>query len=154
MILIPRNRAESDVATRWLKERLPDGFYCSDNCVNIVFYNDSKITAVLNLDEITRYNAVWSVASEDPRQWTKGLIRHLFDKYIWGPPLSLHRLTALVESTNKRSLRTTEAVGFKKEGELRELYGPGTTVILYGLLKSDFMEKWYEQRWRRSNLLP
>lgn len=152
MIITPRSREENSVATRWLKERLPDGFYCSNDCVNIIFYNNGKITAVLNLDEITQYNAVWSVASEDPGQWTKGLITHVFDTYIWGPPLNLIRLTALVESTNKRSLRTTEAVGFKKEGELRNLYGHGTKVILYGLLKEDFTEKWHEQGRRRHNL--
>ena len=55
--------------------------------------------------------------------------------------LALHRLEADVDPRNARSIRALEAVGFQREGHLRERYhlaGELQDAVLYGLLRREW----------------
>lgn len=154
MVISPRNTEDHAAVVKWLKQRIGPEFSPSDKSVSwaVVDVENASIKAGFLLDNITKYNATINLASdvEDKTFWSNDMVVSIFEKYIWGPPLELIRMTALVESTNKRSIITLQRLGFLKEGESKDLHGPGTVVEIYGLLKADYMEQWHgRQGWWR-----
>jgi ribosomal-protein-alanine N-acetyltransferase len=82
----------------------------------------------------------------DPRYWGKGLmteamtaiIQYAFDK------MKVNRIEALVSPRNKHSLGLVKALGFRKEGVLREhdfYAGKFTDDFLFALLKRDWRHR-------------
>lgn len=66
----------------------------------------------------------------------------------FGPPLNVLRVTALVDTTNRRSLTILTKLGFKKEGEIRNYLTEGNNGYVLGLTRQDWEDRHGEQRWR------
>ena len=78
-------------------------------------------------------NVVTSIVLERP------LTRRFLYACFWYPfvQLKVHRITAFVETWNRRSLLLCEHLGFKVEGVLREAALAGGDVTVMGLLQSE-----------------
>jgi RimJ/RimL family protein N-acetyltransferase len=51
--------------------------------------------------------------------------------------LNCHRVTTRIHVRNERAIRFNLGLGFKREGLIREGWGPGEDCVLLGLLKSE-----------------
>jgi len=51
--------------------------------------------------------------------------------------LGCNRISAFVAASNTRSRKLVEGVGFKQEGQMRDLFGPGEDGLCFGMLKSE-----------------
>ena len=57
--------------------------------------------------------------------------------------LKVHRITALVDVSNERSVKLTKSAGFKVEGRLREAATDGGDTWVFGMLQREC--KWVPQ---------
>ena len=64
------------------------------------------------------------------------------------PPLNVLRVTALVDTTNRRSLTILTKLGFKKEGEIRNYLREDNNGYVLGLTRQDWEDRHGEQKWR------
>lgn len=74
--------------------------------------------------------------------WRQGLAREALDLVLSQAftVLGLHRVEADIDPRNLASVRLVEALGFRREGQLRERYHVGGEIqdsLIYGLLASD-----------------
>lgn len=74
-------------------------------------------------------------AAGDGNWLTRGALRQFFSYPF--EELGVHRVSLLVERTNKQSQRFVERLGFIKEGACKDLFGPGRTVLVYRMLKTE-----------------
>jgi hypothetical protein len=105
-------------------------------------YGDDGYVAVLNI--LRRINAdvhfaVWGDVSIPAIIDCHGVIAdHLFESF------ELNRLTAYVPSFNKKMVRFCTLIGYKYEGEIREIFlknGTYHSLFVYGLLKRDYVRR-------------
>lgn len=79
----------------------------------------------------------------DVRMWAAGEPGWLSRRVIavmFGYPfvqLGCHRMTLLIDRTNKVSRSISEKLGFRLEGVVREGLGPGEDMMIYGLLRRE-----------------
>ncbi len=79
----------------------------------------------------------------DPKYWGRGIMREAMTAIInyTFDSMGVNRIEALVSPRNKHSLRLVQALGFKREGILREhdfYNGRFTDDYLFALLKRDW----------------
>lgn len=107
----------------------------------LVFEADGKAAGFVNLGELAGGIVDWGFyASPDAPRGTgrrlgRAALRHAF------ADLGLHKVCGQVLSYNERSLRFHEALGFRREGELRDQHFDGEgyhDVICFGLLQHEW----------------
>lgn len=110
----------------------------------IVFDDDVPLgtAAFMNLDNRNRH-AELAIVIGNKDYWGKGYGTQIMEKLLdWGfNGLNLNRLYLHVFSTNERAINLYKKVGFKLEGELREMLfqdGVYVDVYVYGLLNSEY----------------
>lgn len=85
-----------------------------------------------------------SVASEDPRWATKSLLRQIlavpFVQY------ECNKAWSAVPHKNVRVAEFAEAIGFTREGTLKDQFGPGTHAIMLRMLADDYDKKYLRHR--------
>ncbi|MBW2030719.1 MAG: GNAT family N-acetyltransferase [Deltaproteobacteria bacterium] len=114
----------------------------------IVSVEDDKVVGSIGLHQISFIHgtADISILIGEKAYWRQGLakeamgliIEHAFNK------LNLHKLTGGMYSSNEGSKRLFEAMGFRKEGELREqvkVRGEYISVLKYGLTAYEWMSR-------------
>lgn len=84
---------------------------------------------------VERGNVEITFAADSPRWATRETIARL----MWGMfvKLDCHRVTTRIHAKNSRAIRFNEGIGFKREGVIREGWGPGEDCVLLGLLRSE-----------------
>lgn len=98
--------------------------------------------AFMKMDTINRH-AELAIVIGNKEYWSKGygtkIMKQLLD---WGfNGLNLNRLYLHVFSTNTRAINLYEKLGFKLEGQLREMLfqdGEYVDVLVYGMLRSEY----------------
>ena len=122
-------RQDSEAARRYIEKELKT--HVSDPFIGlIVERGDKHIGAVLLFDFRPETNIEITVASSGP--WSVSDVRNII-RYCFG---CAQRITARVSVNNARAIFSMEALGFQREGLLREFFKDGDAVI-YGLLRRE-----------------
>jgi RimJ/RimL family protein N-acetyltransferase len=101
------------------------------------FVDERGIQAAAIFTHSSGHDAFMSFASNSPRWATK---RAFMKVLAFGFVLmGLKRITALINAGNERCLKLTEGVGFQQEGRMREATKSGEDVLIYGLLRSEWI---------------
>jgi RimJ/RimL family protein N-acetyltransferase len=103
-------------------------------------WRDEKLVAVCAYNNYKTFDIELSLASESPRWASKQVITWLLSYPF--VQLKTQRVTALVKKSNRRARKLLLGVGFKEEGCHRHAAANLETVFSYGLLKTEFTEKY------------
>lgn len=122
-------RQDDEGAKAYLLERLC--LHIAQPFVGLLVENNGKqIGAVVLNDFRPGMNLELTVAISGP--WNvsdfRDIIRHCFK--------SVRRITMKTRADNMRAIRVLEALGFKREGVMREWFD-GADAVVFGLLKSE-----------------
>lgn len=105
-------------------------------------YGDDAYIAILNIMykiNADMHFAVWGdVPLRDVVACHNELADYMFKTY------EVNRLTAYMPSFNKKMLRFATILGYKYEGEIREIFlknGTYHNLFVYGLLKKDYVRR-------------
>jgi RimJ/RimL family protein N-acetyltransferase len=121
---------------QWLSQRIPH--FQTIGVRTLALWHGDKIATVVGFSN-PHYNRVevcW--ACDIPSAITRGVILTMLG-HAFLPPMNRMALTATAEKANKRSRRFMEAIGFKEEGCIRRATPEGRNLIIYGLLRDDFL---------------
>lgn len=135
-IYVPKTPEEHFFFATWLKARI-DHFE-PRNVQTVALYKDDKIATVVGFAN-PHYNRVeMSWASDDPKWVTRGNILSLMAPVFMGTGNG--GITAVVLRGNKRVRKFIEGIGFQNEGTIRRAGVKGENLIIYGLLRDEYME--------------
>jgi RimJ/RimL family protein N-acetyltransferase len=149
------NRGQIAEIKDWVLEQLPDPTPFEVIYGVAVLANDPphEILAAMIYSSYSENNVFISgaIAPDAVGRVTAGDLSKALS-VAFDEPLNVHRVTALVSKSNKRSRVFMTKLGFTHEGTLRDYDGPGTKTLVYGLTRNDFMGGAYgrrRQRWQR-----
>lgn len=149
MIVYPRSVAENDALKLWIEQRIPE--YKSGKttaCVGIE--RQGHLVAVVAWDAFREGVSVdVSIAADNPRWATKQTVRTLLF-YAFGQ-LKVRRINSYCRKGNKRARRLNEGLGFVLEGKLRDACDNGEPLLVFGMTRKDFREKYVEPYLRKVN---
>lgn len=97
---------------------------------------DGELIAGVLYEQHNGPNVMMHVASDGSRHWMTPAYMAACFKYPF-LCLNVNRVSGLVRADNPDAQRFDEALGFKKEGVLREAASDGTDLVLYGMLKRE-----------------
>ena len=141
----------------WAQQRIPwmqgtDGIRAvgvaegptpGDKLLAVVFYSNYRAPFQLN-------GKTWGgicemgIAAASPRWATRGTIASLlgipFEQY------NCRKVVAVVPSTNRRSVRLAEGLGFKQEGTLRHHFAKDVHACVLGMMRGEFEKRWLHPR--------
>lgn len=97
---------------------------------------DGELVAGVVYENHNGPNVMMHVASDGSRQWMTPAYLSACFRY---PFLQLQctRVTGLVRADNVEAQKFDEALGFEREGKLREAASDGCDLYVYGMLKRD-----------------
>jgi len=134
LIYIPKSPAEHLFFSMWLKARIEH--FNPEGVQTVVVYRNEKVAAVVGFSS-PHYNRIeMCIAADDPRWMTKGNVLSVMAPAF----VRFKGVTAMVLRKNRRVRKMLEGLGFKNEGTLRGIGPNGENMIVYGLLKSEYME--------------
>lgn len=124
----------------WIAERIPgcdpEAMKALCRCLGVV--SNGEIIAAMALGLWDRGNVEIIFAADTPKWATRDTIRRMM---AWPfEQLKCHRVTTRIHAKNERAIRFNEGIGFKREGLIREGWGPGEDAVLLGLLRSEAPE--------------
>jgi len=134
--LSAQNAVPNAVLVKWISERL--GIKDFGPCVTIGVIHDSQIVAVALYNKFLHPNIEISFAISSPSWASPGSVRAI----LGYPFLQLHckRVTATVDSENKKARGFLLRLGFKQEGYHPDAL-PSGDAVTYGLLRKH-AERW------------
>lgn len=97
---------------------------------------DGELIAGVLFEQHNGPNVMMHVASDGSRRWMTPAYMAACFKYPF-LCLQVNRITGLVRADNSDAQRFDEALGFVREGVLREGAADGTDLYLYGMLRRD-----------------
>lgn len=97
---------------------------------------DGELIAGVLFEQHNGPNVMMHVASDGSRHWMTPAYMAACFKYPF-LCLNVNRVSGLVRADNLDAQRFDEALGFNKEGVLREAASDGTDLVLYGMLKRE-----------------
>jgi RimJ/RimL family protein N-acetyltransferase len=97
---------------------------------------DGDLVAGVLYEQHNGPNVMMHVASDGSRHWMTPAYMAACFRYPF-LQLKVNRVSGLVRADNPDAQRFDEALGFKKEGVLREAAADGTDLFLYGMLKRE-----------------
>jgi L-amino acid N-acyltransferase YncA len=117
----------------WCAQRIPHFVGWANDPQAIGWERAGELRAGVVYTEYSGANIVTAIALDEP------MTRKFLITVLWYPfvQLKTHRITALVERANMKSLRLCEHLGFKLEGILREAAIDGGDILLLGMLRSE-----------------
>lgn len=124
----------------WIAKRIPglDPEVMKPLCRCLGLVVNGEIIAAMALGLWERGNVELTFAADSPRWATRDTIRRMM---AWPfAQLNCHRVTTRVHAGNARAIKFNEGLGFKREGLIREGWGPGEDCVLLGLLRSEAPE--------------
>jgi RimJ/RimL family protein N-acetyltransferase len=147
-LYFPRTHEEVNGVLQWVANTLeerPDAFR---EPYGYALVDDEKgIVAGFLLHDYTGANISFSTAIVPGTIISPRLAANVMD-VAFREPLNAERITAFVDSTNMRSVRLIEAMGFTREGCIRRHFGDRDAFV-YGLLKDEFYGGRYGRRINR-----
>ena len=148
MIVYPRSVAENDGLRAWIEQRVPE-YKSGATTICVGVEREGRLVAAVAWDGWRGTSVEATIAADSPRWATRQTIASLL-AYPFGQ-LACQRVSAFVRKGNKISRRFVEGIGFVLEGRLRAA-GPNLeTVLLYGLVRSDYVKKYVEPYIRRAS---
>ena len=121
------------VVSEFVSELIGEQFRPPDP--NLGMLTDGKLIAGCVFNFYTGSGICMNVAASE-----KGWLNRAFLRAAFGYPfrqLNCRRVTGLVRTDNVDAQRFDEALGFKREGLLRQADDDGCDLIVYGMLKSE-----------------
>jgi len=121
---------------QWLAQRIPH--FQTEGVRTLALWHGDKIAAVVGFcnPHWNRVEMCW--ACDIPRAVTRGAILNMLG-VAFLPPQSRMAISATAEKHNKRARRFMAGLGFKEEGVVRKATPEGGNLIIYGLLREDFL---------------
>ncbi|MCA3704249.1 MAG: GNAT family N-acetyltransferase [Methylobacterium sp.] len=129
----------SDLVAQWVLEKIPDvqtfgkceaiGVGNADTgrlYAGVVFHDYQPHFETISVS-IAAVNPMWAT-----RQTIKALLHYPFEQ------IGVNLVTAIMRSTNARSLKTNEAIGFKRDGILRHRFGQGVHAVTASMTRNEF----------------
>ena len=89
-----------------------------------------------------------SMAAANPRWASKATIRALLSVPFL--QYNCHKVWTATPHMNERVIAFNERLGFKKEGVLKDQYGPKIHAVICRLLKPRFYELYIPREWRQA----
>ena len=137
-----------DEVTQWVRARIPN--YCGiarGGSTAIGFTRGEKLVAGVTYSGFNGVNVWFGMASEDYRWFNRANLWAIFH-YPFSQ-LKVRRMSALIDASNKRSLRLAEHLGFSREATLVDSAPDGDQHI-YRLLVAEC--RWLNDlRWHREH---
>lgn len=143
MIHIPRNDLENQHFGLWAAEKIGIPVGAFGQFSSMAFLRDGKLACVVVIGNYCPPVMCEAfIASVNPNWASKQNIQ-VWGRWVFGQ-LGVRRVNSYIEKKNKRSRKFVEGVGWKLEGTLRKAALNGDDLCIYGLLKHDFEDKWFD----------
>lgn len=124
----------------WIANRIP-GMSAVDlqrHAATVGIVSKGELIAAMACGGKERGNVEITFAADSPKWATRATIAKLMH---WPfVQLDCHRVTTRIAASNARAIRFNEGIGFRREGVIREGWGPGEDAILLGLLRDEAPE--------------
>lgn len=121
---------------RWAVERIGAGGGFPADALAIGFERGGNIVAVTVWHSFETHSCLISVASDGSRRWLSR--EYLFRTFAYPfVQCGFPRVTSKVDEGNEAAVKLNEAVGFTREGYLREAAPDGRGDIVFGMLRSE-----------------
>ena len=134
----------SDLVAQWVLDKIPD-VQTFGKCeaigvgnvdtgrlyAGIVFHNYEPLYETISVS-IAAVNPMWAT-----RATIKALLHYPFEQ------IGCNLVTAIMRSTNARSIKTNHAIGFKRDGTLRHRFGQGVHAVTASMTRNEY-RKLYE----------
>lgn len=131
VVVQPREQLAAFVA-----EALGDPEMDFGNYSAVGFMDSRGLKAALVYNNFHYPNICMHIAARPGSLWCRrDILYHIFN-YPFGQ-LECSRVTAPVNSRNRRAVRVVEALGYKLEGTLRRAGRMGGDVLIYGMLREE-----------------
>lgn len=137
MIEFPASEARNAFLKAWIEQRLQSNL---GQCACLGVWRDEKLVAVCAYNNYKTFDIELSFAADSPRWATKQVVTWLLSYPF--VQLKTQRITALVKKSNRRARKLLMGVGFKEEGCHRHSAANLETVFSYGLLRTEFTERY------------
>ena len=124
----------------WIAARIPgtDGNLLKSVARSLGVVSNGEVIAAMALGLWERGSVEIVFAADSPKWATRDTIRRMM---AWPfVQLDCHRVTTRIHAKNERAIRFNEGIGFRREGMIREGWGPGEDAVLLGLLRSEAPE--------------
>lgn len=149
MIVYPRSTAENNALKAWIEQRIAE-YKSGASTVCVGVERDGKLVAVIAWDGYRSGISVdVAIAADSPRWATRQTITTLL-MYPFGQ-LRVKRINSYVYKSNKKARRLNDGLGFKLEGKLRCAGKNDEPLLLFGMTKQDFLEKYVNPYLRKAN---
>jgi len=140
-------------AVAWAKEVIGiEGVPGNVTAISLVDNND-EFLAVTVFSSFTATNMDMHIAARPKSRW---LSRSFFNASFEFPfrVLEVARVTGLIRAENLNAQRFASRLGFKYEGCMRKAFPDGGDLVLYGLLREEYLKHpWSEHETTRGTAL-
>ena len=140
-------------AVAWAKEVIGiEGVPGNVTAISLVDNND-EFLAVTVFSSFTATNMDMHIAARPKSRW---LSRSFFNASFEFPfrVLEVARVTGLIRAENLNAQRFVSRLGFKYEGCMRKAFPDGGDLVLYGLLREEYLKHpWGEHETTRGTAL-
>ena len=135
-IEVPTDPARKTAFAYWLSQRIPH--FQVEGVHTVALWHGEQIAAVVGFcnPHYNRIEACW--ACDIPRAVTRGAILTMLG-HAFVPPWRMYGISATAEKKNKRARKFMEGLGFKQEGVIRQVTPEGGNLLIYALLRPDFL---------------
>lgn len=138
-----------DEAVAWAKKVIGiDGMSGDVTAISLVDDND-EFLAVTVFSAYTGTNIDMHIAARPKSRWSS---RGFFNASFEFPfmVLKVPRVTGLIRAENLDAQRFVSRLGFQYEGRMRKAFADGTDLVLYGLLREEYLKHpWSEHEVNR-----
>jgi RimJ/RimL family protein N-acetyltransferase len=138
-----------DEAVAWAKKVIGiQGMSGDVTAISLVDDND-EFLAVTVFSAYTGTNIDMHIAARPKSRWSS---RGFFNASFEFPfmVLEVPRVTGLIRAENLDAQRFVSRLGFQHEGRMRKAFADGTDLVLYGLLREEYLKHpWSEHEVNR-----
>jgi RimJ/RimL family protein N-acetyltransferase len=137
MKILPRFE-RNDEAAAWAKQIIGINGLTGDVFTVSLVDDEDKFLAVTVFSAYTGINVDMHIAARPKSHW---LSRSFFNASFELPfrVLEVPRVTGLIRAENLKAQRFVTRLGFKYEGRMRKAFPDGGDLVLYGLLREEYL---------------
>jgi len=149
MLYYAQNDQEVSQIVDWVNDRLPDNNISDSEKYAVAVTSGTGLRSIfagLVFFDYSGTDIFVAGAIDNPSVCRMKDFANAFD-IPFRPPLNVLRITALVDTTNKRSLTFLTKLGFQKEGVIRNYLKEDNNGYVLGLTKQDWEDRYGQQGW-------